>query len=95
MLAGRRLFAEFRKKEAVLKSELSSLCSASALKDTQLGELKKVLSGEQMLRMAAEETLKTSTKNIKVAENRLKETLEEVGESEITLFILIRFLFTA
>lgn len=78
MLAGRRLFAEFRKNEAVLKSEISSLCGAASMKDTQLLELKQVVSGEQSLRLAAEEALKKATKTINVAHNKLQDTLQEV-----------------
>ncbi|OQR79559.1 hypothetical protein BIW11_05653 [Tropilaelaps mercedesae] len=78
MLEGRRIFAEFRKQEAIFKSEISSLCNSAALKDGQIAELKKCVANEQTRRTAAEEALKKSTTSMNIAENRLKDALEEL-----------------
>lgn len=86
MAAGRRLFEEFRKQEAILKSEVSSLCNSASLKDSQVAELQKTLSSEQARRAAAEDALKISTTKMNIAQNKLKHAIEEVGTSCVLPF---------
>ncbi|XP_022702144.1 daple-like protein isoform X1 [Varroa jacobsoni] len=82
MAAGRRLFEEFRKQEAILKSEVSSLCNSASLKDSQVAELQKTLSSEQARRAAAEDALKISTTKMNIAQNKLKHAIEELATEQ-------------